>query len=1118
MKIRPGRQVEVPVLSVSVLRRIVLIGLATMTFVGLALPEQGQTQSKRIDFGRDIRPILSDKCFACHGPDATSRNLRLRLDSEEGVKADLGRGRRAIVAGDPGRSELVRRITSTDESMRMPPADATHQLTESEKTLLIEWIRQGAPWQQHWAFVAPRRPELPAVSNQQWGRNEIDRFVLARLEKEGVSPAPEADRETLLRRVTLDLTGLPPTVAELDSFLKDASADAYEKAVDRLLASPRYGERMAWRWLDAARYADTNGYQIDGDRSAWRWRDWVIDAFNGNMTYDRFITEQLAGDLLPNPTLNQRIATAFNRHHRINAEGGIVPAEYAVEYVVDRVDTTSTVFMGLTVGCARCHNHKYDPISQKDYYQLYAYFNSIAEDGRAFDWGNSAPWISAPTAAEQQQLGLLDKQIEAVAARLKQEEPEIAARQRRWESSLKSDAAPGGLPERELLLHLPLERKAKPVLNRAAEEWHNPQPPKLDEKTKKPLPPTEVDEAKFVDGQPEYLPTPFGEGMRFDGQIYYNAGRIADFRYKSTTRDFRERFAVSAWIRPDSENGGAIFTKMADSADERVHGLPRIGGVGLFHANGKIHIQMVREWDYDGYRSESEASLSAGEWHHVLLQFDGFRQHDDRVRLYVNGVEQRLKVTQPNLYLYWGLPNQPLRIGGGGGKEMRFRGVMDEVRFFTRTLDNDEITVIAGREPLGAVAARPESGRSNAERTRLRAAYLATKAPGKYRRLHEQYQDLVVQRQKMIDRFTTIMVMEELPTPRPAHLLRRGAYDAPGEKVERRVPAILPPLPADLPNNRLGLAKWLTSADHPLTSRVAVNRFWQMIFGAGLVRTVEDFGSQGELPSHPELLDWLAVEFQTPSAGQAWDIKSLLRKIVTSATYRQSAILAPASLQRDPENRLLARGPRTRLSADMIRDQALAAAGLLVERLGGPSVKPYQPDGLYKDMTFSGLTRYDTDHGEGLWRRSLYTFWKRTVLSPNMQVFDASAREFCTVRDTRTNTPLQSLNLMNDVTYLEASRLIAQRMLLEGGPDDADRLAWGFRTITLRQLDQNELRVLTRYLQSQRQHFTAHPEEANRLLSLGERRVDSRLLPREVAAWSMVASLILNLDETITKQ
>ncbi|MEY3282047.1 MAG: hypothetical protein RIR86_60, partial [Acidobacteriota bacterium] len=833
---------------------------------------------------------------------------------------------------------------------------------------------------------------------------------------------------------------------------------------------------------------------------------------------DRFIIEQLAGDLLPNPTLDQRIATAFNRHHRINAEGGIVPEEYAVEYVVDRVDTTSTVFMGLTVGCARCHNHKYDPISQKDYYQLYAYFNSIPEDGRAFDWGNSAPWISAPTVAEQQQLAQLEKQIEKVTSNLKQREPEMAMRQRQWESGLKSDAAPAGLPEMGLLLHLPLEREAKPRLNRAAQEWHNPQPPKLDEKTKKPLPPTELDEAKFVDGQPQYLPTPFGEGMRFDGKIYYNAGRVADFRYKSTSRDFRERFAVSAWIRPDSENGGAIFTKMADSAEERVNGLPRTGGVGLFHANGKLHFQMVREWNYDGYRSETEATFAAGEWHHVLLQFDGFRQYDDRIRLFVNGVEQKLKVTQPNLYLYWGLPNQPLRIGGGGGKEMRFRGMMDELRFYTRNLDNDEIAVISCREPLGALAARPESARSMAERTRLRAAFVATKAPAEFRRLHEQYRDLLAQRQEMIDRFTTLMVMEELPRPRPAHLLQRGAYDAPGEKVGRGVPTILPPLPTELPNNRLGLAKWLTSTDHPLTSRVAVNRFWQMIFGAGLVRTVEDFGSQGELPSHPELLDWLAVEFQSPANGRAWDIKSLLRKIVTSATYRQSAILSPASMQRDPENRLLARGPRMRLSADTIRDQALAAAGLLVEKVGGPSVKPYQPDGLYKDMTFSGLTGYERERGEGLWRRSLYTFWKRTVLSPNMQVFDASAREFCTVRDTRTNTPLQSLNMMNDVTYIEASRLIAQRMLLEGGADEAARLAWGFRTLTLREPDQNERKVLIRYLNSQRQHFASQPAEADRLLSLGERRADPKLSPRELAAWTMVASLILNLDETITKQ
>ncbi len=1105
MGIRPG---------VSAMKLTFLILLFTL----LLLPERGLTQARRIDFGRDIRPILSDKCFACHGPDAAGSGSRLRLDSAEGAKADLGRGRRAIVPGAPEQSEMVRRITSEDEARRMPPVTAPHQLTGNEKSLLIEWIRQGAPWQEHWAFVAPRRPALPEIRDRAWVRNEIDHFILARLESEGIRPSPEADRATLLRRVTLDLTGLPPTAAELDDFMKDQAPDAYEKVVDRLLANPGYGERMAWRWLDAARYADTNGYQIDGDRSAWRWRDWVIASFNRNQPFDQFIIEQLAGDLLPNPTLDQRIATAFNRNHRINAEGGIVPAEYAVEYVVDRVDTTSTVFMGLTVGCARCHNHKYDPLSQKEYYQLFAYFNSIPEDGRAFDWGNSAPWISAPTVEQQQQLAQLDQQINRMTAELSRHETEIASSQRKWEARLAGGKRVDWAISTGLLLDLPLERKVKPTLNRSAQDWHNPQPPKLDEKTKKPLPPTEADQAQFLDGVPEYVATPFGEGVRFDGRLYYNAGRVADFRYKSTSRDFRERFAVAAWIKPEAENGGAIFTKMADTAEEQDNGLPRIPGVGLFHANGRLHFQMVREWNYDGYRSETVDPLPAGQWHHVLLQFDGFRQYDDRVRLFVNGVEQRLKVTQPNLYLYWGLPNQPLRIGGGGGKERRFRGVMDELRFFTRNLGPEEIAIMATGDSLTEIARRPEAERTPGQRHKLRAAFLEREVDGSRRRLRQQLDNLARERQELVDRFPTLMVMEELPQPRPAHLLQRGAYDAPGPVVERGVPAVLPPLPATLPRNRLGLARWLTSTDHPLTARVAVNRFWQMIFGQGIVRTVEDFGSQGGLPSHPELLDWLAVEFQTGATGQGWDVKALLRKMVTSATYRQAGRLTPEGLQRDPENRLLARGPRLRLSAEMIRDQALATAGLLVDKVGGPSVKPYQPDGLYKDMAFSGLTGYERDRGEGLWRRSLYTFWKRTVLSPTMQVFDASAREFCTVRETRTNTPLQSLNLMNDVTYIEAARLIAQRMLGEKINGDPARLAWGFRLVTRREADERERQVLVRYLDAQRRHFAARPEEAEKLLAAGERRADQKIEARELAAWSMVASLLLNLDETITKQ
>ncbi len=1109
MKIRPGGQIGVSVLRLSVLTSFVALAL-----FGLGYPHRGMTQSRLIDFTREIRPILSDKCFACHGPDAASLKIRLRLDSESGAKADLGRGKRAIVPGDTARSELVRRITAEDESLRMPPVNATHQLTEVEKGLLIEWIAQGAAWQQHWAFVNPERPAVPAVRDSGWPRNDIDRFILARLEKEGMRPAPEADRAMLLRRVTLDLTGLPPTPSDLDQFVRSGDQDAYEKAVDRLLASPRYGERMASRWLDAARYADTNGYQIDGDRSAWRWRDWVIDAFNANMPYDRFVIEQLAGDLLPNPTLEQRIATAFNRNHRINAEGGIVPQEYAVEYAVDRVDTTSTVFMGLTVGCARCHNHKYDPLKQKEYYQLFAYFNSIPEDGRAFDWGNSAPWIGAPTSEEQRQMALLDRQIATTRSELAAAETEIDRRQREWEAKLANGRPTSWTPTRDLLLHLPFDHDSKPVLNQSRMEWHNVQPPKIDEKTKKPVPPTEADLVKFMDGEPHYVATPFGEGVKFDGRLYYNAGRVGDFRYKSTSRDFRERFAVAAWINPDSEQGGAIFTKMSDTVEERDNGLPRIGGVGLFHANGRLHFQMVREWNYDGYRSETETALPAGRWSHVLLQFDGFRQYNDRVRLYVNGVEQKLKVTQPNFYLYWGLPNQPLRIGGGGGREMRFRGTIDDVRFYTRNLSDDEIAVLSTGESLPEIAKIPTGSRTAAQSRKLREAFLGTKAPDSLRQLRQRLEELGATRQGLIDRFPTLMVMDELPAPRSTFLLRRGAYDAPGEAVTRGVPAVLPPMPAGLPGNRLGLARWLVSPEHPLTARVAVNRQWQMLFGSGLVRTVEDFGSQGDLPAPPELLDWLAVELR--SGG--WDLKSLIRKVVTSATYRQSAAIDGDKLQRDPENRLLARAPRLRLSAEMIRDQALAVSGLLIEKVGGPSVKPYQPDGLYKDMAFGGLIGYNPDRGEGLWRRSLYTFWKRTILSPTMQVFDASAREFCTVRETRTNTPLQSLNLMNDVTYLEAARVLAERAMHEGGAGTDDRLAWAFRAVTARTPVERERQLMRGYFDSQLAWYSAHPNEATKILSSGVKRHDQRIAPPELAAWSMVASLLLNLDETINRQ
>lgn len=1069
---------------------------------------QAQQTTRRIDFNRDIRPILSDKCFSCHGPDATNLKIKLRLDSESSATADLGRGRQAVVPGNVEKSLLVQRITHSNEAMRMPPADSGRQLTAAEIELLTEWIRQGARWQQHWSFVTPTRPALPKVQNTDWPKNAIDYFVLARLEAEGLQPSPEADRATLLRRVSFDLTGLPPTAKELDEFLADASPNAYEKVVDRLLASPRYGERMAFRWLDAARYADTNGYQIDGDRSAWRWRDWVIEAFNANKPFDEFVVEQLAGDLLPNPTLDQRIATAFNRNHRINAEGGIVPEEYRIEYVIDRVDTTSTVFMGLTFGCARCHNHKYDPLSQKEFYQLSAYFNSIDEDGHSFDWGNSPPVMAAPTREQQVQLQQFSQQISAAENEYNQLAKKASGKERDWEKSLAKSTEKNRqwFPEEKLIVRVPFDEQQTPVFNPSDRAFHNQEEIKKKEKIGEP--------GGYKDSEPRFVASPLGQGTAFDGKLYFDGGLNADFRYKSTSGDYRERFTIAAWVYPESEAAGSIVTKVSDAAAEIENGVPRADGYGLYFLNGKLHFNMVFRWGEDTLRAETQEPLPLRQWQHVAVVFDGLKQWEDRLQIFVNGQKAKLKWNQRNFYLLFGNSRNTLKIGAGGGPQFRFKGALDEVRMYSRALNTDEVAALACADSLETIAAIPAKKRSTAQAWKLHRAFLNSAALEELKQAHAKLAELREQRQKFEDDLPPLMVMQEMPQPRPAQVLRRGAYDAPGETVARAVPAVLPPMASELPNNRLGFARWLVSKEHPLTARVTVNRFWQMLFGAGLVKTTEDFGSQGELSTHPELLDWLAAEFR--DGAKAWDVKALLKTIVMSATYRQSSKQNPQSV--DPGNRLLSRGSRFRLSAEMIRDQALLVSGLLAEKLGGPSVKPYQPDGLYKDMAFSGLTNYNTDKGEGLWRRSLYTFWKRTVLSPTMQVFDASAREFCTVRDTRTNTPLQSLNLMNDVTYIEAARMLAERMLKEGGATAEQRLAWAFRVITSRQPNAAEINALVRNLNSQLEFFGRNAAEAEKLLSVGERRNDQALNRTQLAAYATTASLLLNLDEVITRQ
>ncbi len=834
----------------------------------------GSAPPSRIDFARQIRPILSDNCFRCHGPDDTERKVGLRLDIKDKAFGELRGGGRAIVPGKSHESELIAKITAENPRERMPPAKANKTLSRAQIELLRQWIDQGAEWSEHWAFVPPTRPAVPEVKNKAWTRNVIDRFILARLEKEGMQPSPEADRVTLIRRLTLDLTGLPPTPEEVDTFLADQSASAYEKVVERLLASPHHGERLAVDWLDSARFADTHGYHIDSGRDMTRWREYVIDAFNRNLPYDRFTIEQLAGDLLPGATQTQQIASGFNRNHMINFEGGAIPAEYHAAYIVDRVNTTATVWLGLTIGCAQCHEHKYDPISQKEYYQLYAFFHNVPENGLDGSKGNAAPVLKTPTPQQHERLQQLDSALRAV--------------------------------EQELLL-------PNPAIDSAQVEWEK-----------------------------------------------------------------------SAAVVPRTKWPDPIRAILAVAADKR------------------------------------SAAQQA------------------------------------------------------------------DLRLFFRT---------------------QVSAQMKAERDRRAALQQA--------------------RLKIEQSVTTTMVMQDMPSPRDTFVLIRGEYNKKGEKVQAGVPAFLPPLPQSAPANRLGLAQWLVDSAHPLTARVAVNRYWQLFFGTGLVKTQEDFGSQGSPPSHPELLDWLAVEFTKPTAqgGKAktpWSVRDLVRLIVTSATYRQSSKVTLELLKRDPENRLLARAPRLRLPAEFIRDQALAASGLLNREIGGASVSPYQPAGMWQELASRGDSKnwsaqfFEQSHGKDLYRRTMYTFWKRTSPPPQLVTFDAPDREVCTVRRSRTNTPLQALILMNDPTYVEASRKLAERMMNDATTID-ERIIRGFRLVMARHPAEREMAVLRDIYEKQKTNYEKDPAGAQRLLSVGESRHDARLPSAELAAWAIVGSVILNLDEVVTK-
>lgn len=1012
-----------------------------LLFVLLLLPVEGNAAG--VDFNRDIRPILSDKCFTCHGPDAANRKTKMRLDMESTAKIELRNGHRSIVPGDPEASEIYKRISSESKTLRMPPAYmGRDKLKPREIELVKQWIAEGAEWKPFWSFIPPQRPALPKVRNAAWVRNPIDAFILSRLERDGIQPSPEADKRTLIRRVSLDLTGLPPTPQDIEAFENDQSPNAYEKVVDRLLTSPRYAERMAFRWMEAARYGDTNGYQTDGPRDMWRWRDWVLDAFNRNMPFDQFTLQQLAGDLLPNATLAQQIATGFNRNNRTNGEGGIIPEEYRVEYVADRVQTTSAVWMGLTVGCARCHDHKYDPILQKDFYRLFAYFNNIPnEKGFAYNYGNEEPYVQAPTQEQQIKLAEFDRQLSAAESHFSSLKTKSRNEQHRWERKLNS-GSPGWTVDGNLQFHAPAE--------------------------------VSLDGKHSVD-------TP-------------GSKTVAYF-------DYLDPFTISAFINPATLEGGIL----SRSEDYR-EGI----GQGLYLINGKLRLHITHRWTDLGIRLETVNPLKANSWQHILVSYDGKRKAAG-IHVYVDGVEQKTNVLFDQLNEPFHVPeNTPIRIGAAGGQF--FQGVIRDVRIYGRALNGEEAGALSVVDNPLTLAAIPAASRTAQQNDKLRLAFLAQGASPDIRSAHDKLLRARTDRQHYADSLPTVMVMADSAKPRDSFLLERGAYDKPGEPVTAGVPAILPQLSAQWPNNRLGLAKWIVDRSNPLTARVAVNRYWQSYFGFGIVKTVDDFGSQGEWPVHPELLDWLAVEFM----DSGWNVNAIQKLIVTSATYRQSSKITPQALEKDPDNRLLARGPRFRLGPEVIRDSALSASGLLFEHLGGPSVKPYQPPGLWQELADG--KGYVQDNGSALYRRSLYTYWKRTVAPPFMANFDSPNREVCTVYENRTNTPLQALDLMNDVTFLEASRKLAERMMTQGGATDASRIDFGFSLVMARPPRDSERQVLLDTFHSFSARYRADPKAALQYLGYGDAPRNQTLNTSDLAAYTTLASLLFNLDAAVSKE
>jgi hypothetical protein len=1044
---------------------------ALLLAAGLPVAAGGEGPS----YNQDIRPILVENCFGCHGADSAHRAADLRLDVRDDA-IEYG----AIVPGDPDSSPVLDRIFSDDPDEIMPPPHAKKTLSAEQKDLLKRWIAAGAEYEPHWSFIPPARPQAPSVKDEKWVRTPLDRFILARLEAEGLAPAPEADRRTLARRVALDLTGLPPEPAVVEAFVADPHPDAYERLVDALLASLEWGEHRGRHWLDYARYADTHGIHFDNFREMWTYRQWVINAFNRNLPFDQFTILQLAGDLVehdaaratPHEMLDARIASGFNRCNMTTNEGGVIPEEYAVLYARDRTETTAAVWMGLTAGCAVCHNHKFDPLSQKEFYELAAFFNNTTQNPMDGNVHNTPPVLPVPAVADGERWAAMEVELAAARRRLETAKQEGQRAFADWIASLTPQAAAATAPQETPLLAMPLaEGEGSSTSIRQGGKDVG-------------VPLTFANRSAWTDG-------PDGRrAILLDG-VVAELPAAGDFEF-----DQPFTIAFQTKVRLSTPISGIVARCTSGTARQ---------GWSVYVDKDQIWLEMAHADNASLLRAASDVPLPPDRWTRVVITYDGLGKAGG-VQVHYDGKPVKMRVSRDTLAGKSIRGQMPLTIGGRTGGDLRADSLpLADLVIWGRSLAGVEIERLALEPQFAAVLQLPAQERIFSWWARDRHPP-SKDAAGAVAALEDQLAAIT-------KRGTIAHVMHEKDEMAKAYVLNRGEYDKRGDEVRPGTPDILPPFPADLPKNRLGLAKWLLLQEHPLTTRVTVNRFWQEVFGTGLVRSSGDFGITGELPSHPELLDWLAVEFRE----SGWDVKKLFRLMVTSAAYRQSAAAAPEKVAKDRDNRLLSRGPRFRLDAETIRDQALAVSGLLVKQIGGPSVKPYQPEGVWEAVAMIGSnTRdYKQDKGANLYRRSMYWFWKRSAPPASMEIFNAPSRESCTVKRERTNTPLQALVTLNDPQFVEAARVLADRVLELGDDDDAriDVLA---RRVLARPLANAEMAVIKESLTGLKEWYRDHPEDAQQLVAVGEsqpRAAD----PATLAAWTMLANEVMNLDEFLCK-